>query len=86
MAEVTRPEAVRVIKKVSVMRIDTLRKKKEQQGFQLGGGIWFHNKTEEQVFCDVIFYPKTALFLKDSTGKRKVTKDELLRDYHRLRT
>lgn len=58
----------------------------EERRYEAGGGVWFHNETNEKVVVTVQFYPRVRLRLCNSKGEvSETTLTELQRDYHRLR-
>ncbi len=61
------------------MNLDKLRRRREEKFFKVGGGVWFHNATHEQIYVEVSFYPKLKLRL----GEKEISKD-FLKDCHRV--
>lgn len=67
------------------------RKLVEKKREEAGWGSWFRNSDNVQVFVDVRFYPRLRLYLhegqfpKPRTKGTPITREELERNYHRLR-
>jgi hypothetical protein len=62
-----------------------LLKEREEKAFNAGGGVWFRKSDYLQVFVEVYFYPKLKLMLNDGGGRCQISKEELERDYERLK-
>lgn len=64
---------------------DRLQQQYERSTRAVGGGVWFRNSDNVQVFVEVQFYPRKKLTLVEGEARTEITKHELERDYHRLR-
>jgi hypothetical protein len=57
----------------------------ERKAEEAGQGAWFRNDDEMMVVVDVAFYPKLQRWITEGGERRKISAEELARDYHRLR-
>lgn len=62
-----------------------LRLKWTQKAYDAGEGVYFRNTDRAMVKVEVAFYPKLHMYLIEDGQRRKITADELARDYQRLR-